>query len=99
MDSWDMVLWEMEYTSQSVTHKLHISANIVMVIKSWWIEHEAQIVEICNTYRIFVKKYLGYWPSERPRWQDNIKMDQDYVQQWDLIIAVVTILVLLLGTR
>jgi hypothetical protein len=69
-----------------------------MADKLLCIEHGAHIVEICNIYRILVKKYLGYWPLEKLRWEDNINMDQNYVKHWDLLTAILTISVLLLGT-
>ena len=65
-------------------HSLHLSSNIVTVIKSRrlrWIVHVARMEEGRNAFKILTGKPTRKRPLGRPRciWEDNIRMNLEEI--------------------
>ena len=65
-------------------HSLHLSPNIVRVIKSRrlrWAGHVATIEEVRSAFTILTNKPTGKRPLGEPRnrWEDNIRLDLKHI--------------------
>jgi hypothetical protein len=81
----DKATWEWRRLHNEGLNDLYSSPNIIRVIKSRrlrWVGHVARMGEESGAYRILVERPEGRRRLGRPRrrWEDNIKMDLQYVE-------------------